>query len=490
MLFSSLIFLYFFLPLTLSGYYLTPSKFKNYWLLLTSLIFFAWGGVSYTAILIISISFNYFFGLRIGKNINSARAHTWLVAGVACNLAMLIYFKYTDFFIQNINYILGLSSAPLIPQPGILLPVGISFYTFHSLSYLVDVYRGKSEPQRNIFNMALYICMFSQLIAGPIIRYSDVWQQLTERKHSLVKFASGIERFLIGLAKKVLLANTFAKVADTIFESDAAGLSSANAWLGLVCYSLQIYCDFAGYSDMAIGLGRMFGFDFMENFNFPFLSRSIKEFWRRWHISLSSWFNDYVFIPFTTAKRDLGDKAVIYGILFTFLLSGFWHGAGWNFILFGFLHGIAIVYDFITKKQRKKVAKNMPQPAYDSLSILFTYLYVCFTWIFFRANTLEQAIDYIGALFRFNAGIEQVALFYKLLNRELVIALVIAISGALGFFTFVQEKAKSLKPGSFFSRAAGNTFHLASVLTYSAILIMCTLYLVAGTYNPFIYFRF
>jgi len=321
MLFSSLIFLYLFLPLTLLGYYLINPNYRNYWLLLASLLFFAWGGVSFTFILIFSICLNFIFGLLIQKNIENKSSYRWLFIGVATNVIILGIFKYANFIIKNINELNNLFSIPSIPETHILLPIGISFYTFHSLSYLVDIYRRKTTAQRNIFDLSLYITMFSQLIAGPIIRYSDVWMQLRNRTHTQAKFASGVERFIIGLAKKVLLANIFARVADDLFSVDPSSLGSLNAWLGILCYTLQIYLDFAGYSDMAIGLGRMFGFEFLENFNFPYISKSVKEFWRRWHISLSSFFRDYVYIPLGGNRVKV--SRIYINLLIVFFLTGF-----------------------------------------------------------------------------------------------------------------------------------------------------------------------
>jgi len=334
MLFSSLLFLYLFLPLTLLAYFIVNERYKNYVLLLSSLIFFAWGGVTYSVILVISILFNYFFGRLIQKHLSTKKARIWLIVGVSFNLILLGVFKYTNFIVENINLLFERFSLPLISETNILLPIGISFYTFHSLSYLIDIYREKSPAQRNIFTLALYICMFFQLVAGPIVRYSDVSSQLTKRKHQLENFAKGIERFLIGLAKKVLLANTFAQVTDSIFSSDLNNLSALNAWLGIICYTLQIYLDFSAYSDMAIGLAKMFGFDFLENFNFPYTAKSIKDFWRRWHISLSSFFRDYVYIPL--GGNQVKTTRVYVNLLLVFFLTGFWHGDSWIFLVWGF----------------------------------------------------------------------------------------------------------------------------------------------------------
>lgn len=482
MLFSSLQFLYLFLPLTLLGYYLSPYKIKNYWLLLTSLIFFAWGGVSLTAILLVSIFLNYFFGLLIQKNRESRKAYWWTFTGVSTNILLLAFYKYGNFLVFNINQFLELMMAPTLPQSSIILPIGISFYTFHSLSYLVDIYKRKTEAQKNIFNLALYIAMFSQLIAGPIIRYSDVWQQLTERTHTFLKFSSGIERFLIGLGKKVLLANTFAKIADTMFTSDVHSLGAANAWLGIICYTLQIYCDFAGYSDMAIGLGRMFGFDFKENFNFPYLAASIKEFWRRWHISLSTFFRDYVYFPLG-GNRVTTSRTYI-NLLLVFLLTGFWHGASWSFVVWGLFHGFFMVLERLG-------LEKLLQKLWKPFATLYTLLVVMFAWVLFRADTLTYAIEYWKELFDFHTEPEQLSVFMRSINREFIIALIIALLGSFGFFEWIYKKIETrfstAKP-AFFSLHFG--YDVFSLLLYAGIIALCTLYLVAGTYNPFIYYRF
>jgi len=491
MLFSSLLFLYLFLPLTLLGYYLSPHGIKNYWLLLTSLIFFAWGGVSLTALLLTSITLNYFFGILIQKNIESQKSYWWTFTGVTVNVLLLGVYKYGNFIIHSLNDLFEILSIPLLPQSRIILPIGISFYTFHSLSYLVDIYRRKTLAQKNIFDLALYISMFSQLIAGPIIRYSDVWAQLKGRKHTVAKFSSGVERFLIGLGKKVLLANTFAKVADSTFNGNIQNLDAMNAWFGIACYTFQLYCDFSGYSDMAIGLGRMFGFEFKENFNFPFISKSVTEFWRRWHISLSSWFNDYVFTPLVIGKRDWNKGAVVYALLVTFFLCGLWHGAGWNFALYGLMHGIVLVLEFLTKKTRKKISGFLPEFIVNGLAIFLTLSFVSFSWIFFRANTIEDALNYCSALFRPQSNSEQLSMFVHSFDRELLLTFSIAALGSFGFFNWIYTKSETLLNSD--KRSAvlfSYGYHLASFCVYGGIIFLCTLYLVAGTYNPFIYFRF
>lgn len=482
MLFSSLIFLYLFLPVTLLGYYLINKNYRNYWLLGTSLVFFAWGGVSFTIILIASIVFNYIFGLLISKNIDNKNAKRWLSAGVTVNVLLLAVFKYANFLIANINELLDCFSIPFIPQTNIALPIGISFYTFHSLSYLVDIYKRKTTVQRNLFDLSLYISMFSQLIAGPIIRYSDISTQLRGREHTLEKFSYGVERFLIGLGKKVLLANTFARVADDIFALDPSTLGFGISWLGIICYTLQIYCDFAGYSDMAIGLGKMFGFDFKENFNFPYIAKSVKEFWRRWHISLSTFFRDYVYIPLGGNRVSVSRTYV--NLIIVFFLTGFWHGASWNFVVWGLFYGLFMIiervgFDKILDRTWKPVAN------------IYTMLVVIFAWVLFRADTLSYATRYWGEMLSFSNTNEQKILLSGHLNIELITALIIAIAGSLGLFSFIEKYLnKVLYKTNLYSKATNVTFQALSIVFYASIFFLCSLYLAAGTYNPFIYYRF
>jgi len=485
MLFSSPIFLYCFLPITLLFYYLLiwNVKGRNYWLLFTSLIFFAWGGVSYTSILVVSILLNYLFGLKIQSNLENKKGYRWLFAGVFTNLLLLGVFKYTNFIVYNINDLLGYLAIPKVPQSKIILPVGISFYTFHSLSYLVDIYRKKTSAQRNILDLSLYICMFSQLIAGPIIRYSDVWTQLRERTHTMKKFSYGIERFLIGLGKKVLLANVFAQVAENVFTSNLFELSAANAWLGMICYSLQIYYDFSGYSDMAIGLGRMFGFEFLENFNFPYIAQSVKDFWRRWHISLGSFFRDYVYIPIGGNKVKV--SRTYLNLVIVFFLTGFWHGASWTFIVWGLFHGFFMV---IERLGFEKFLIKIGRP----FNIIYTMLVVMFAWVLFRSVTIESTLYYYEALFNFKFSNEESIRFFNYFNLEFKIAMVIALLGAFGFFKWIYKFIENgiLTPQNSVSKTLSYTFHITSVLFYAAVLIFCSMYLIAGTYNPFIYYQF
>ncbi len=482
MLFSSPIFLFLFLPLTLLGYYLSIKPLKNYWLLFTSFIFFAWGGVSFTAILAASILLNYTFGLLIQNNLGHKAGYWWLSAGVSCNIIILGIFKYTNFFSHSLNLLLQRFSFPAITETTIILPIGISFYTFHSLSYLVDIYQAKTLAQKNIFNLALYISMFSQLIAGPIIRYSDIWQQLTERKHGFAKFSSGIERFLIGLGKKVLLANTFGRIADVLFNTDAHQLGALNAWLGISCYTLQIYCDFAGYSDMAIGLGRMFGFEFMENFNFPYLAKSVKEFWRRWHISLSAFFRDYVYIPLGGNRVKKSRQYI--NLIGVFFLTGLWHGASWTFVAWGLFHG------FFLLMERIFLGKLLDK-IWKPLANVYTLLVVMFAWVLFRNPYLGTTLNYWRAMFDFSLSTNKLNLFMSFMNAEFYLSLTIAVLGSFGFFSFLESRIQKLiAQDKLYTNYFAVTYHISSALIYASIFILCSLYLISGTYNPFIYYKF
>ncbi|HLN53249.1 MAG TPA: MBOAT family O-acyltransferase [Lentimicrobium sp.] len=483
MLFSSPIFLFLFLPVTLLGYYFANERYRNYWLLFASFIFFAWGGVSFTFILILSIILNYIFGIKIQKNLQyQTKAYRWLFIGVAVNVLILGIFKYANFIIKSINDLNELISVPLIPQTKILLPIGISFYTFHSLSYLVDIYRGKTKAQPNILDLSLYIAMFSQLIAGPIIRYSDVWQQLRGRVHTAAKFSYGVERFLIGLGKKVLLANTFANIADKIFAMDTVSMGGLNAWLGILCYTFQIYLDFSGYSDMAIGLGRMFGFEFLENFNFPYIAKSVKEFWRRWHISLSTFFRDYVYIPLGGNKLGIGRTYL--NLLIVFFLTGFWHGASWSFVVWGLYHGFFMILE---RLGLGKVLEKVP----GFISNIYTLIAVIFGWVLFRADSLTYAVDYWKALFNFSLTDLQLHTFLGFLNTELYLVTIFSVLGSFGFFTYFGRLIEiRINSAGRLNGALSVSFHTISVIFYASVLFLCSMYLISGTYNPFIYYRF
>ncbi len=343
MVFSSITFLFFFLPVFLMGYLGVGKKGRNLFLLLASLFFYLWGEQLFVLVMLASIVMNYFFGLLLDRvGIQGSRAGKFLLAAaLVANLGMLVFFKYANFAVDNLNLLLSWLNMPLMHLHKVHLPIGISFFTFQAMSYLIDLYRQEYKAQKNPLYLGLYISLFPQLIAGPIVRYSDIAEHIKKRTVSLHDFACGAERFVFGLGKKILIANPMGLMADHIFAMQAELLSTGTAWLGITCYTLQIYFDFSGYSDMAIGLGRMFGFHFLENFNYPYISRSIREFWRRWHISLSTWFRDYLYIPLGGNRH--GNNRTSLNLLIVFLLCGLWHGASWNFILWGLMYGFFLV---------------------------------------------------------------------------------------------------------------------------------------------------
>ncbi|CCY77494.1 MBOAT family O-acyltransferase [Brachyspira aalborgi] len=404
MLFSSMIFLWFFLPLVFCSYYLIDKRFKNILLLISSIIFYAWGGVSYSLIMLSSIIINYIFALLIDKAIednNLKNKKIYLALCIIINLSILGYFKYTNFIISIIN---SLSQNKIIELTNIVLPIGISFYTFQALSYVIDVYRGHNKAQKNIFNLALYISFFPQLIAGPIVKYHDIENQILNRNESLENIFYGIKRFIYGLSKKVILANMFALSCDEILKQPTDELGTALVWCASVLYTLQIYYDFSGYSDMAIGLGRMFGFNFLENFNYPYISKSIKEFWRRWHISLSTWFKEYLYIPLGGNRKR---KLFTYiNLLIVFFATGLWHGASYNFILWGLFHGFFLVIEriFLGKLLEKNKLKFI-----NHIYVIFVFV---IGWVLFRADDLKHAFELYKLMFSYKESIYTVRYFF------------------------------------------------------------------------------
>lgn len=475
MVFSSMIFLWVFLPITLVIYNLVGSRLKNVVLLIASLIFYGWGEPTYIWLMIISITINYVFGILIHIFHSKTMMKLMLTVCVVINLLILGYFKYFNFFTDNLNTIMGYQA---ISPRNIILPIGISFYTFQALSYVVDFYRskingGSLKVQKNIFDLALYISLFPQLIAGPIVRYEDVEAQIEKRRVTAVGFAYGIRRFVYGLSKKIMISNTLASVADEIFKLNISDTSTTMAWLAVICYSLQIYFDFSGYSDMAVGLGHMFGFKFMENFNYPYIARSIQEFWRRWHISLSTWFKEYVYIPLGGNRK--GNFRTYVNLLIVFFATGMWHGASWNFIVWGLFHGFFLVIE------RWQVAKVLNKNPIKLLNHLYTLLVVMIGWVFFRAETLWQAFAYIKIMFiPTEANLEYNASLF--MNNKVILALVLGVllSG------LVQQLIKPLK---YYLYEEKNIYALDIVLLMP-LLALCILIVASGTYNPFIYFRF
>jgi alginate O-acetyltransferase complex protein AlgI len=498
MLFSSLTFLYLFLPLTLLFFYIVKDKLRNLLLLIASLIFYAWGGPSLVSVLAGSIVINYFSGILIGRSTEKKARKAWFVTGLILNLGLLVSFKYTPFVVENFNVLTQLFGVTPILLKKIILPLGISFFTFKAITYLVSVYRHETEAERKFVDLGLYISLFPQLIAGPISRYRDLAPQLKPggRVMNTELFASGINRFVLGLAKKILIANPFAYVADQAFSTPANQLYSPLAWFGIICFTLQIYYDFSGYSDIAIGLGRMFGFSFVENFNFPYISKSLREFWKRWHISLSTWFRDYVFLPvaYSASRKLPGDRyfgirtdKLIYlvGTSVTFFLCGLWHGSTWNFIVWGMLHGVVLIAE---QAGFGKLLKKFPK----AFQHLYLIVFILLSMVFFRADTLRDAINYIGIMFGAGTAPANWNHLGNFLNIELIFTGIIGLLGCTTIFSTIagirfagnRSKYKIINHLTFYGGNAGN------LILILVLLFLVTVQMTAGTINPFIYFRF
>ncbi len=466
MVFSSTIFLCVYLPLVLLGYYICPKKGKNLFLLIVSLIFYAWGEPKYVFLMIFSILVNYVFGLLMDKHReNKKRLKLLLVISVIIDLGLLSVFKYTDFIITNINSVFGAGFDLL----NIALPIGISFYTFQAMSYTIDVYRDDVRVQRNLIDFGMYITMFPQLIAGPIVRYSDVQDQLAERNVTTADFSEGIMRFVVGLGKKVLLANQMGAVWTQIYAL-GGDISALMAWTGAAAYTFQIYFDFSGYSDMAIGLGRMFGFKFPENFRYPYESVSITDFWRRWHITLSTWFKEYLYIPLGGNRRGLARQAL--NLLIVWTLTGFWHGAGWNFVMWG-LYYFAILF----------IEKLFLLKALDKLPRLFRHAYalllIVIGWVIFASDDVSVMLPYLGSMFGANGALGGMDV-YTLLTRAALMVICCVASTELPRRLFVTAAGKMNEKAA---------FTVKSVLTL-ALLALSVVFLIGDSYNPFLYFRF
>ena len=475
MLFSSMEFLFLFFPITLGVCYLMPRGARNYWLLLASLFFYAWGEPRFVIIMIASIVLNYFAARGIERNKAGTGARkALLIAGVAADLGLLFVFKYLNFAISTLHSIAP-STGAYIHQTYIALPIGISFFTFQMLSYIIDVYRGV-PAQRNIAYLGLYISFFPQLIAGPIVRYTTVMDEIMERRATREDFAQGALRFLRGLSKKMLLANVLAELVHYSFS--AAEPSVCLAWLGAIAYMLQIYFDFSGYSDMAIGMGRMFGFHFLENFDYPYISRSLSEFWRRWHISLGSWFRDYVYFPLGGSRVKTRGR-IVFNLAVVWLLTGIWHGANWTFIVWGALHGVIIIIEKLTAlpAQLEKSCSGR------IFAHIFTLLAVSFGWVIFRADTLHDAWRIIAAMLGLRGGAfaDSAALFYL---REYGVTLLAAAVCSTPVFRLLRARISARGEG------AALAYDCASFGVQLVLLAVCVSFLVIGAYNPFIYFNF
>lgn len=465
MLFSSITFLYYFLPLTIFMYFLVPEPFKNAVLLFCSLVFYAWGEPKYVLLMGLSILLGYGFGLLIEKYRKKKLGQIFCIISVVTTLSFLVYFKYADFFIYNFNAVTGFK----IPLLHIALPIGISFYTFQIISYTLDVYRGEAA-QKNVLHLAAYVAMFPQLIAGPIVRYSDIADQLKNRKHTWDMAAEGIRRFVIGLAKKILIANQLGELCN-LFRN-AQEKSVLFYWMYALAFSLHIYFDFSGYSDMAIGLGRIFGFRFQENFQYPYISKSITEFWRRWHISLGSWFRDYVYIPLGGNRVSKGRH--VLNILIVWMLTGFWHGAAWNFIVWGLLFALFLTIEKLWLLKELKKSRV--------LSRIYTLFLVMISFVIFNAADLGQAVTDIGGLF--GAGgipLASAEALYYLKSFAAVLAL-----GVIGATPAVRNAVCYLSDRP----VGGRIVNGVEPIALAALLFVMTAYLVDGSFNPFLYFRF
>lgn len=467
MVFSSLVFISVFLPVVFILYTVIPGrKLKNVLLIIASLLFYAYGEPVYVLVMICSVIFNYIFGLfSTDKNKYNKIV---LIIAIIFNLGALAVFKYLGFFVSSLNDIIGFS----IPIPNIELPIGISFFTFQALSYVIDVYRGEVSPQKNLGKVMLYISFFPQLIAGPIIKYHDIEKQIDNRQQTIDLVVNGFRRFIVGLSKKVLIANTMATVVDSIYSTNQSEVNILTAWVGAIGYIMQIYFDFSGYSDMAIGLGKMFGFEFKENFNYPYISTSVKEFWRRWHISLSTWFKEYLYIPLGGNRK--GKARTCLNKIIVFFCTGLWHGANWTFVIWGLYHGIFLLIEsYIPKIKIPKFIKH-----------IYLLLVVIIGFVIFRADNISQGIFMIEKMFTgFEFSSTSMSLFVGQMTPLFITTLLVAIIASLPFKNFVNsivsKNEKTMK-----------VYNSALYVLSFGLLALCMLNLSSGSYNPFIYFRF
>lgn len=474
MLFSSPIFLFAFLPLTLAGYYLLDRKFRNVFLLIMSLIFYAWGEPKFIFVMLLSTLVNWLFGLAADKfRENKKAAYAVIALMVLWNISVFFVYKYLDFAIGNVNALFKTD----IPLRHIALPIGISFFTFQAMSYVIDVYRGNGKVQKNPLNVALYITFFPQLIAGPIVRYETVAEEIRNRRETLDDFALGVKRFIYGLSKKLILSNLAAAAADKAFElSDYSQLSAATAWICALCYSLQILFDFSGYSDMAIGLGLMFGFHFNENFDHPYCSASVSEFWRRWHISLGTWFRDYVYFPLG-GSRVKTKARLILNLFAVWMLTGIWHGASWNFVAWGFFYFVLLTFEKLSG-----IPKKLDHTWQKVLYRIFTLLCVMFGWVIFRAPGLKAGLSYIRSMLCLNSNP-----FADAAAAEIAAGYALAI--ILGII-FCMPVGEMLKKKLIKTEKSQLAVQAGSYVICAALLVLSISFAVSSSYNPFIYFNF
>ncbi len=468
MLFSSLTFIFVFLPMLLLVYYLAKDKYRNFILCLASLLFYAWGEPKYVLLMLLSIVVNYFLARLLDKyRKHKGISRLLLILAILFDLSLLIVFKYADFMIKTVNGIMH-SKLSLL---NLALPIGISFYTFQILSYVVDVYREDVKVQKNIISLGTYIALFPQLIAGPIVRYSTIEEQLANRTITFKKFVQGVKRFIVGLGKKVIIANNMAMIADTIFNSaDVTSYSYILILVGLLAYTFQIYFDFSGYSDMAIGLGHMFGFEFLENFNYPYIAKSITDFWRRWHISLSTWFKDYVYIPL--GGNRCNKIRWLFNLFIVWVLTGLWHGASWNFVLWGLYYFVILM---IEKLFLHKWLDKLP----TIIRLLYSFILINIGWLIFRVENIDTLMTIMHNLFTFKQGniISDIAHNYFLFNYIPYFILAIIFSVPVIKWLDKVIKNKTFKT-------------IVSDVSLLILLVICVMYLLNNSYNPFIYFRF
>ncbi len=481
MVFSSLVFLFYFLPITLAAYYLAPARLRNAVALAASLFFYAWGAPQVALLLPFSCLADYKIGCRIVRPYAPPRARRgWLILGVALNLGLLAWFKYANFAVAQINALLAALGARPMAWASIELPIGISFFTFQKITYLMDLNRGTARPARNFLDYLLYVSLFPQLIAGPIARYHDVAAQLERRDHTAERFLSGVMRFCVGLARKVLIANPLGEVAEFAFGLDPATLSTSMAAYGAVCYAFQIYFDFAGYSDMAIGLGRMLGLEYLENFRFPYLARSFTEFWRRWHISLSNFMRDYLYVPL--GGNRVRPARTYLNLWIVFLLSGFWHGADWTFVVWGAFHGLFLSLDKLLQRTRWG---RMPA----GFAVPLNFALVTVGWVFFRSETLPHAFGYLRALFGAGAaGASAATLPAHLANARTIAALAVAaLASVMPGLVGPRLRAVFTRAVAFDAGPTGISLCFAVCVV---LLILSAGALAVSGFNPFIYYRF
>jgi alginate O-acetyltransferase complex protein AlgI len=475
MVFSSITFLVFFLPLVLITYSLTPNKFKNVLLLLSSIIFYAWGAPRFIFVILFTTAFDFFIVKKMYDEANLTKRKLLLLLSLCINLGLLFYFKYFNFFIENINWALHSVNLGSFHSLNIILPIGISFYTFESITYIVDVYRRVHSPLKRFWDYQLYIIFFPKLIAGPIVRYHDIASQIAGRfsTYTVDDKIIGLNRFFIGLAKKVLIANVVGKQADLIFSSNIADISSVEAWVGALAYTMQIYFDFSGYSDMAIGLSRFFGFVLPENFNNPYTSKSITEFWRKWHISLGSWMRNYLYLPLGGNRVE--NPVRLYLNLFTvFFVSGLWHGATWMFIIWGIYHGIWIVIERLIKEENLQKIPSL-------IRLLITFIIVVLGWVFFRIESVSDGWLYLHKMFAFSMQTDFVP--EKSFYFILILAFLFSFSNTIKIGGIIEDRIYLVTKPSF--------FQLTSVLLFTFVLFILSLAAVtSSSFNPFIYFRF